>query len=126
MSEVVIVPADRLETEVSSGTMTRLAGVSKNLTGAQGIHLALATIPSGCSSSPHWHDNCESAIYVLSGRGKMRVREELTKALDFGPGDFIYIPTGAIHQPVNSSSAEPIHMIVARNAPTEIVIEYRP
>ena len=71
---------------MASGAMTRLAGVSQGLVGAQGIHLAVATIPPGCSVSPHRHTNCESAIYVTRGRGRFLVGDKLQTALEFWPG----------------------------------------
>ena len=121
----VIRPSER-ETEVSSGLMTRVAGVSKALVGTEGIHLALATVPPGCASSPHHHVNCESAIYVVKGSGRFVVGPMLEKSLPIGPGDFIYVPPHAVHQPVNDSLTETLELIVARNAPEEIVVEYEP
>ncbi len=115
-----------LEVDVASGSMTRLAGVSEALSGAEGIHLAIATIPPACASSPHYHVNCESAIYVLSGRGRFLSGKNLEKSSDIGPGDFIYVPPNSVHQPVNDSASEPMELIVARNAPVEIVVEYDP
>ena len=106
--------------------MTRLAGVSQALVGAKGIHLAIATIPPGCASSAHHHLNCESAIYVLSGRGRLLTGDRLQKSLPVKPGDFIYIPPDAVHQPVNDSPSEAMELIVARNAPVERVAEYEP
>jgi hypothetical protein len=69
MAECKVIHPDGLETEVRSGSMTRLAGVSEGLVGSTGIHLSIATIPPGCASSPHYHVNCESAIYVVKGAG---------------------------------------------------------
>jgi uncharacterized RmlC-like cupin family protein len=120
---VRVVHADQLEVEVSSGAMTRLAGVSMATVGAEGIHLAIATIPPGHRSSPHYHTNCESAIYVASGRGTFLTGENLDEVLAIGPGDFIYVPADAPHQPVNGSETEPLVLIVARNAPVEMVVE---
>ena len=37
-------------------------------------------------------------------------------------GDFIFVPDGALHQPVNTSDKDLI-LIVARNTPVEIVEE---
>jgi uncharacterized RmlC-like cupin family protein len=105
--------------------MTRLAGVSEGLTGATGIHLAIATIPPGCASSPHLHINCESAIYVVKGHGRFIIGDNLDEELPIGPGDFIYVPQDGVHQPVNDS-AEIMELIVARNTPIEIVEEYQP
>ena len=69
-AECKVIRKDELEVEVSSGAMIRLAGVSKSLAGTEGIHLAIATIPPACASSPHYHTNCESAIYVVKGKGR--------------------------------------------------------
>lgn len=122
MAECRVIHASELEVEVQSGSMTRLAGVSESLVGSTGIHLAIATIPPGCSSNPHYHVNCESAIYVSKGRGRFLVGNNLEDALVIGPGDFIYVPAEAVHQPVNDG-LEPLELIVARNTPVEIVVE---
>ena len=126
VAEVKVIHPHQREVEVASGAMTRLAGVSQGTVGAQGIYLALATIPPGQRSSPHWHTNCESAIHVTRGRGRFLVGEGLRTSLEIGPGDFIYIPPGAIHAPVNDSTTEPLELVVARNTPEEIVVEYQP
>ena len=38
-------------------------------------------------------------------------------------GDFIFVPPDANHQPVNTSETDDLVIIVARNAPVEIVVE---
>ncbi|MXY21402.1 MAG: cupin domain-containing protein [Dehalococcoidia bacterium] len=124
--ECQVVHPDGLEVEINSGSMTRLAGVSQALGGAEGIHLAIATIPPGCASSPHYHVNCESAIYVSRGKGRFLTGINLEKSLDIAAGDFIYVPPDSVHQPVNDSLSETMELIVARNAPVEIVVEFDP
>ncbi|MDA1097225.1 MAG: hypothetical protein O3B84_08245, partial [Chloroflexi bacterium] len=89
MPEVHIIHPHERETEVSSGEMTRVAGVSESLTGATGIHMATATIQPGCSSSAHVHLNCESALYVIRGHGKFMVGEDLDQEIEFGHGDYL-------------------------------------
>ena len=121
-----VIRPDGLEVEVASGSMTRLAGVSKALAGTEGIHLAIATIPPGCASSPHYHVNCESAIYVVKGSGRFLTGRRLETTLDISEGDFIYVPPDSVHQPVNDSLSETLELIVARNAPVEIVVEFDP
>ena len=125
-AECQVVHPDGLEVEINSGSMTRLAGVSQALGGAEGIHLAIATIPPGCASSPHYHVNCESAIYVSKGNGRFLTGIHLEKSLDISAGDFIYVPPDSVHQPVNDSLSETMELIVARNAPVEIVVELDP
>ena len=122
MAECKVIHPDGLEVEIQSGAMTRLAGVSEALTGSTGIHLAIATIPPHCASSPHYHVNCESAIYVVKGHGRFVVGDNLDNPLPIAPGDFIYVPAEAVHQPVNDSD-EVMEIIVARNTPVEIVQE---
>ena len=119
----VITKADGLEVEISSGAMTRLAGVSEALSGSTGIHLAIATVPPGRCSTAHYHVNCESAIYVVSGEGVFLHGRELDVEESIGPGDFIYVPPDSNHQPVNTSTDEDLVLIVARNAPVEIVVD---
>ena len=121
LSDCVITRGDGLEVDVASGAMTRLAGVSERLSGATGIHMSVATVPPGRCSMAHYHVNCESAIYVLSGEGVFLHGMELQHESEIGPGDFIFVPPDANHQPVNTSDTEPLVLIVARNAPVEIV-----
>ena len=120
MPEIKVVHPEGLEVEIQSGAMTRLAGVSEKLTGSTGIHLAVATIPPHCASSAHYHVNCESAIYVVKGTGRFVIGDNLETELAIGPGDFIFVPPGAAHQPMADTAGD-VEMIVARNTPVEIV-----
>ena len=124
-AECKVIKSKDLEVEISSGNMSRYAGVSKGLVGATGIHLAIAKIPPKCSSSPHHHVNCESAIYVSKGKGRFLTGPNLTTSLEIKAGDFIYVPQGSVHQPINDSSTEIMELIVSRNTPVEIVEEYK-
>ncbi len=118
-----VVRKDGLEVEVNSGAMTRLAGVSEALTGSTGIHLAIATVPPGRCSTTHYHTNCESAIYIVSGQGLFLSGPDLDQEDEIGPGDFIYVPPNSTHQPVNTSKDEDLVLVVARNTPVELVVE---
>ena len=90
-AECKVIKSDGLEVEISSGSMTRLAGVSQGLVGAVGMHLAVANIPPGCASSPHHHVNCESAIYVSKGSGRFLTGPQLETTLDIQVGDYINV-----------------------------------
>ena len=120
---IVVTRTDNLEVEINSGAMTRLAGVSELLTGSTGIHMAIASVPPNRCSTAHYHVNCESAIYVVSGTGTFLSGGELEKEEPISKGDFIFVPPDANHQPVNTSDTDDLVLIVARNAPTEIVVE---
>ncbi len=119
----VITKGDNLEVEIASGAMTRLAGVSEALSGSTGIHLAIATVPPGRCSTAHYHVNCESAIYIVSGEGLFLHGKDLEIEEPITPGDFIYVPPDSNHQPVNTSDKDDLVLIVARNAPVEIVVD---
>ena len=120
-ADCTITRSDGLEVDVASGAMTRLAGVSERLSGATGIHMSVATVPPGRCSMAHYHVNCESGIYVMSGEGLFLHGEDLQHESTIGPGDFIFVPPNANHQPVNMSDEDDLVLIVARNAPVEIV-----
>ena len=123
--KVVITKKNNLEEEIKSGGMVRLAGVSETLSDASNIHMAIATIPQDRCSTTHFHTNCESAIYVSKGKGRFLTGPNLTTSLEIKAGDFIYVPQGSVHQPINDSSTEIMELIVSRNTPEEIVEEYK-
>ena len=122
MKPIIVTKKDSLEEEINSGPMTRFAGVSEHLSNATNIHMALADIPMGRCSTTHYHTNCESAIYVLSGSGIFVHGDNMDIEDEIAAGDFVFVPAGALHQPVNTGDTT-LKLIVARNTPTEIVAE---
>ncbi len=94
-------------------------GVSDRTAGAKGISMYKVVVPPGARAEPHCHKDFETAIYVISGTVETRFGPGLTESIINGPGDFIYIPPGLPHQPVNLSDSEPAVAIVARNDPSE-------
>ena len=122
MKPIIVTKKDSLEEEINSGPMTRVAGVSEHLSNATNIHMALADIPMGRCSTTHYHTNCESAIYVLSGSGIFVHGDNMDIEDEISAGDFVFVPAGALHQPVNTGDTT-LKLIVARNTPTEIVEE---
>lgn len=103
-------------------------GISENTAGARGISMYKIVIPPGSSAEPHEHVKFETAIFLLKGRVETRYGARLEKSVINVAGDFIYIPPGLPHQPVNLSNIETAEAIVARNDPseTESVLPYRP
>jgi len=94
-------------------------GVSQKTAGAQKISMSLVIIPPGGSAHPHYHQGYETAIYILEGRVETRYGEGLKQSMTNKAGDFLYIPAGLPHQPVNLSETEPVKAIVARNDANE-------
>ena len=87
--------------------------------------MGLSRVPAGQQSSGHVHTNCESALYVVAGRGRFMVGPRLDQGLAVEPGDFIHIPPNAPHAVVNDGGDDLV-LVVARNAQVEQVRDYQP
>lgn len=94
-------------------------GISKDTAGATGISMNRVVIPPGATAEPHYHKDFETAIYLLEGRVDTRYGENLKESILTEKGDFLFIPPGVPHQPVNLSDTEPAVAIVSRNDPNE-------
>jgi uncharacterized RmlC-like cupin family protein len=99
--------------------LTYFAGVSTETVGATGLCLHRLEIPPGGRAKAHRHAGHESAIYLLNGDVTVFWGEELEHSTVMRPGDFLYIPPGVPHVPVNASSTEPAAAVVARTDPNE-------
>ncbi len=97
--------------------------VSQATTGAISIYMAKFRVPPGARSRPHYHANCESALYMLSGSIEIRWGEHLEESLVVEPGDLLYVPPRETHVVINRSDAEPADYVVARDSPTEDSVE---
>jgi len=81
--------------------------------------MELITIPPGGRAKAHMHESHETAIYVLSGEVESFYGEGLRERMVARAGDFIYVPAGVPHLPVNLSQTEPARAVVARTDPNE-------
>lgn len=96
-----------------------LPGVSAQTTGSRGLCMHLLTIPPGGRAKAHLHAEHETAIYVLQGTTEMWYGEGLRERLSAAAGDFIYIPAGMPHLPINTSQTEQCVAVLARTDPNE-------
>jgi len=99
------------------------AEVSQATAGAHNIYMGVFRVPAGARSRPHYHENCESAVYMLSGRLLVRWGEHLEEAVELEHGDLVYVPPRETHILENLSDSEPAEYVVARDAPTEDSVE---
>lgn len=104
--------------------MERAIAVSRDTVGSVGIYSSVVTTPPGGSTRIHHHGECETAIYVVSGRAgfswgptgvEHRARAEA--------GDIVYVPAGELHVERNESVDEPLVVVVTRNC-AEAVVHY--
>jgi uncharacterized RmlC-like cupin family protein len=73
----------------------------------------VARTESGMVSGWHHHGEYETAIYVLTGSLRMEFGPDGSNTLEAGPGDFVYVPKGAVHRESNPA-AEPADIVVVR------------
>ena len=98
--------------------MTLATGVSSQSAGAQALCLHMVTIPPGTRGIPHVHDGHESAIYTVSGETEVWHGAGLRQRTVVQAGDFMYVPPGIPHLPVNRSDVMTV-AVVARTDPAE-------
>ena len=107
------------ETLTTKQNLPYYVGISEKTAGAKGLSMSLVVIPPGASPKAHYHKDFETAIYLLKGRVETRFGENLKESIINEEGDFVYIPPGVPHKPVNLSKTEPALAIVSRNDPNE-------
>ena len=107
------------ETITTKQNLPYYVGISKETSDAKGLSMNLVVIPPGASPKAHYHKDFETAIYLLKGRVETRFGENLQESTINEEGDFVYIPPGVPHKPVNLSDTEPALAIVSRNDPNE-------
>jgi uncharacterized RmlC-like cupin family protein len=118
----VVRPEERDRSTAQTPGMAREAGVAATTVGARKLWVGYVTMAPGARSGAHHHGPVESAIYVISGRARMRFGAKLERSVDAGPGDFIYVPPEAVHQEINLDPDAPVEMIVARDGQENIVV----
>ena len=99
------------------------AELSQATAGATNLYMGVFRVPAGASSRPHYHEGCESAVYMLSGRLEVRWGDHLEQVVEIGQGDMVYVPPRETHLLRNLSDAEPAEYVVARDSPTEDSVE---
>jgi uncharacterized RmlC-like cupin family protein len=107
------------ETIATIQKLPNYVGISGKTAGATGISMNVVIIPPSAKAEPHFHNGFETAIYLLKGNVQTFYGRNLSKSVINQQGDFIFIPEGVPHQPVNLSSTEEAIALVSRNDPNE-------
>src|SRR5246127_1293605 len=98
--------------------MSLATGVSSRSAGSRALCLHLVTIPPGTRGVPHVHEGHESAIYTVSGETEVWHGDGLLQRTVVRAGDFMYVPPGTPHLPVNRGDVMSVS-VVARTDPQE-------
>ena len=116
------------ENATTKRNLNYFMGISEKTAGTRHLSMNLVQVPPGGKAEPHYHDGFETAIYILEGRVENRFGEGLKKSVITGKGDFLFIPPGVPHQPVNLSDTEPALALISRSIASEEepVIGYDP
>lgn len=103
---------------IRSSESGSVPGVSGHTVGSRALCLHLAMIPARTRGMPHFHADHESAIYTVSGETEIWHGDGFVKRTVVRAGDFMYVPPGTPHLPVNRSDVMTI-AVVARTDPEE-------
>jgi uncharacterized cupin superfamily protein len=100
-------------------TQGKFGGRRKEL-GGQNISCGLWELPPGKKSFPlHTHAVTEEALFVVSGRAKVRTPEGETA---IGPGDFVSFPPGGpAHQLVNDGQDPMVYLAIGASKGVDLV-----
>src|SRR5437870_11492206 len=73
------------------------AEISQATAGAHNIYMGIFRVPPAARSRPHYHANCESAVYMLSGSLEVRWGDQLEESVTVAAGDLVYVPPRETH-----------------------------
>jgi uncharacterized RmlC-like cupin family protein len=98
--------------------LTYSVGVNRENVGAEHLCMHLLRIPPGGRAKAHKHEAHETAIYLVSGEVEVLHGENLGQRLSMRAGDFLYIPAGVPHLPINTGAVEAFG-VLSRTDPFE-------
>lgn len=91
-------------------------GVSAASVGARGLCMHLVKLPPGTRARAHLHAEHESAVYVVSGAIELLHGDTLQHRAVVRAGEFIYIPAGVPHLPLNSGATDALAVLARTDA----------
>lgn len=94
------------------------SGISAESVGSKAICMHMLVMPPGASAIAHYHENHETAIYMLEGVAEFVHGQDLEHRDRVEEGDYIYIPAGVPHRPYNPTKHRAV-AIIARTDPNE-------
>jgi len=104
----LIRPEDRVEGDPTPGMIREQAALTEKM------WAGLVRTESHMVSGWHHHGDYETSIYVITGALRMESGPEGKSVVEAGPGDFLFVPKGAIHRESNPGEMES-QIVVARS-----------
>lgn len=102
-----VTPTQRVESDPTPGMTREVAFTS------DAMWAGIALTEAGMTSGWHHHGDHETTIFVVSGRLRMESGPGGRDIIDAAPGDFVYVPPGAVHRESNPSEDEG-HLVIVR------------
>lgn len=103
----LITPRERHEADPTPG-MVREQAIA-----VEGMWAGLVRTEAHAASGWHHHGEHDTTIYVVDGDVRLEFGPDGADVVDASPGDFIYVPKGAVHRESNPSAGES-HIVVVR------------
>ncbi len=110
-----IAPEDRVVGDATPG-MVREQAVA-----VEGMWAGVAHTDAHTTSGWHHHGDHDTSIYVTSGALRMECGPGGGVVVDAGPGDFVFVPKGAVHREGNPTDG-PSELVVVRAGTGPVVV----
>jgi uncharacterized RmlC-like cupin family protein len=104
---VRIAPGQRVPADPTAG-MVREQAIA-----VEGMWSGIARTEPRTASGWHHHGDHDTAVFVLAGALRMEFGPGGSGIIDAGPGDFVFVPRGAVHRESNPGDT-PSEVIVVR------------
>ena len=101
--------------------MERVVAVSADTVGSERLYSSIVTTAPKGRTEIHHHGECETSIYILSGRARFYSGDGLGDIVEAEQGDFIYVPAFEVHVEENSSDRERLVVLLSRNCSGSVV-----
>src|SRR5438309_4697057 len=101
--------------------MTRAVAISRETAGSTNLYSSIVTTTPGGRTEVHHHGECETSIYILSGRARFYSGEGLRDTVIAEEGDFVYVPAYEVHVEENANTDAPLVVLLSRNCSGPVV-----
>lgn len=101
--------------------MERVIAVSRDTVGSTNLYSSIVRTAPGGRTEVHHHGECETSIYILSGRARFYSGDDLRDVTDAEEGDFIYVPAFEVHVEENSSESADLVVLLSRNCGGSVI-----
>ena len=115
-------PDERSTSTGQNADMERSIAISAERVGSVGLYSSIVTTGPGARTRIHHHGECETSIWIASGRARYTFGPSGTEeTLEAEAGDFVYIAAGEVHVEENASPTKPLVVVISRNCPGSVV-----